>query len=260
MIFAGRISAQNFVEVKGGFFKPGNPEGDSDERPAKTVRIKSFLISATETTNEQYCKFLNQAQPRQDTLAKWINLEGHWENEKCRISKTQNQYTVEQGYENHPVVFVSWYGAKAFCTFNGGRLPMEIEWEYSARGGKLYKLSENKPKIYAGSTNADETAVYQGNSNNHISAVASKAPNQIGIYDMSGNVAEWCEDWYHPQAYAKNKLLKIKLPSKANFKVHRGGSWYNSLEMIRVGNRRASKPKNQSVLRGFRMVKKLKKS
>ena len=252
---------QKFVKVKSGWFVPGNPQGDSDEKNTKYIRIKSFCIGTTEVTNSEFAKFLNiKGNRKVGQESQYIDLAGAWQEQKCRIIFKTGKFIVQPGFENHPVCFVSWYGANAYCKYYGGRLPTEAEWEYAARGGHFAKIKKLKPTNlqdflqYAGSKQPDSTAYYFENSDMHSHKVAQKHPNSLGLYDMSGNVSEWCSDIYDTDAYIKHKRLNPVSTGKGKFRVHRGGSWYNSTEMLRVCNRRASNPEKCSILVGFRMV------
>ncbi len=260
IFFSANAQKPEMILIKGGRYTPGNPKGDDDEYPSRSTGVKTFLLSKTEVTNQQFALFLNAVKPQQEELSKWIDLNGSWEKENCRIYKENNEYKVEKTYENYPVNFVSWLGADAFCRFYGGRLPFEAEWEYAARGGRLSKCKSlyrshcERFMSYSGSNKIDEVAVYSENSNMQVWQVAQKKPNSLGLYDMSGNLSEWCADWYKPDAYKQNRFFGIKIFEKGDFKVHRGGSWYNTPDMLHICNRRASKPTTFNVLRGFRMA------
>lgn len=125
-----------------------------------------------------------------------------------------------KGYEKHPVVNISWYGANEFAQYYGMRLPTEAEWEYAARGGIL-----SKEYLYAGGNDLEEVGWYDDNSGNTTHAVGQKKANELGLYDMSGNVYEWCWDWYGE--YKKKAQLNPTGPSEGSFRVVRGGSWDN---------------------------------
>ncbi|MCB0848108.1 MAG: SUMF1/EgtB/PvdO family nonheme iron enzyme, partial [Bacteroidetes bacterium] len=102
------------IDIPGGTFWMGTNDMDDFNKPRHQVIIRDFQLSETEVTNAQYAVFLNLAQPSPTDLEKWIKLSGSSLGEKCRISFKNGQYLVESGYENHPVIYVSWYGAKAY--------------------------------------------------------------------------------------------------------------------------------------------------
>lgn len=251
----------NFVFIKGGTFVVGSSSGDIDEINKKRVWINSFKISKFETTNKDFTLFLNSLS---DTLKihNYINLKGTWKDIKCRIYKDNGKYKVKKGYENHPVVFVSWIGAVEYCKFSSSRLPTEYEWEYAAKGGKkgckIYYKSKYKNKCYkfSGSNNINEVAWYDKNSENKIHAVGLKKPNRKGLYDMSGNVSEWCADKFDAKAYKNAKRINPVGDANTRFRAHRGGSWTNSKNILRLTNRRASNLKTKNSTIGFRVIKK----
>ncbi|CAN0540671.1 unnamed protein product, partial [Scytosiphon promiscuus] len=120
------------------------------------------------------------------------------------IQQSEEGWQSAKGFENHPVISVTWYGAIEYTkwlseqTKQSYRLPTEAEWEYAARGGK-----ESKDYMYAGSNSIDKVGWYSSNSNDETHPVGQKIGNELGIYDMSGNVWEWCNDWYGE--YSKDK-------------------------------------------------------
>ncbi|MEO6040169.1 MAG: SUMF1/EgtB/PvdO family nonheme iron enzyme, partial [Saprospiraceae bacterium] len=187
------IPLPTMIPVAGGTFNMG----DEQQHP---VTLSDYAIGRTEVTNEQYCAFLNESGNQSEGGATWIDLEGSLSTEKCRISSADGKkFTVEKGQEKHPVIYVSWYGARAYCqwvsqkTGRKFRLPTEAEWEYAARGGQQKKSDF----LYAGSNNVDAVAWYTNNTKDSgTRAVATKTANDLNLYDMSGNVYEWCSDWY----------------------------------------------------------------
>lgn len=271
------------IQVTGGTFMMGNEWGDShkNQRPVHKVTLNDFCMSKTEITNAQYCEFLNAYGSdtiKEGEYAGCFIIRMHARG----IQKTGSKWVSAKGLEHHPVSRVSWHGADAFCRWAGGRLPTEAEWEYAARGGK--KATKTK---YAGSNQIREVAwcfpIYDDPQNPVTTRpVATKKPNELGLYDMSGNVWEWCSDWYSetyyrmspehnpkgPQNYshkpipAEKKRLFRFLSSKGlkrkSYRVIRGGSYQAGEDGCRVtfreqeGSPKGEKPYNDQV--GFRLV------
>ena len=231
----------SFVFIKGGKFQMGSNSAQIDEKPVHKVKISDFYISKYEVTNLQYAVFLNEKGNQFEANTIWIDLQGSWRDEKCRIYMKDSVFLVEKGYENYPVAFVSWYGANAYCKWKNGRLPTEAEWEYIAKFDISYTDS------------LQNIAVLKSNSNSKINQGGTKQANILGIYDLYGNMSEWCYDWYQPKYTKKRK----KNPQGNNFgemKCRRGGSWYSPPKNIYPTNRKASNPNNNNVTIGFRVV------
>lgn len=144
--------------------------------------------------------------------------------------------------ENHPVVNVSWKDADEYAKWKGKRLPSEPEWEYAALGA-----NNDVSYKYSGSDKASEVAWYRKNSQNHTQAVGLKKPNELGIYDLSGNVWEWCDDWYVDEYIPEDIQPK--------FKVLRGGAWSTPIDCIKINYRDNEDPETRSIINGFRCVK-----
>lgn len=180
----------------------------------------------------------------------------------CKYEVTQALWEVVMGNnpsgnkgDNLPVECVSWDDCQTFIsrlnslTNKTFRLPTEAEWEFAARGGKKslgYK--------YSGSNNLSDVAWYNGNSDNRAHPVGLKKPNELGLYDMSGNVREWCSDWLGK--YSSSDQNNPKGPSKDlfAFRVHRGGDWDTEADGCRSTDRNGVSPGNQSPCLGFRLV------
>jgi sulfatase modifying factor 1 len=242
---------QDTVFVEGGLFEMGgnDEEGDDDEFPHK-VTVNSFFIDRMQVTNEQYAAFLNELEEKADS--NWINFDVDYKGEHCRIYSSEQGYKIQEGYDQYPVLNVSWAGAKAYASYYGMRLPTEAEWEFAARGGNEGKNNKYK---YAGSNELDEVAWHLNNANLKVQPVAQLKPNELGLYDMSGNVFDWCEDNYIKEYYldspSDNPICKKDSP----LKVLRGGNIYLPTQLCRVANRGYYDPERFSPGVGFRCVK-----
>ncbi len=244
----------DMVFVKGGTFTMGSPdgEGDDDEHPQHQVTLSDFYISKYEVTNAQYAKFLNAKGKHEDGGNTWLDITSDY----CQIKLVGGEYKVETGKENYPVIEVTWYGATAYAEWAGGRLPTEAEWEYAARGG-----NQSKGYTYSGGNNIDDVAWHYHNSinydnnleDNHGShIVGTKQANELDIYDMSGNVWEWCSDWYGD--YTADDQTNPTGATSGFCRVVRGGSWSDDPVDCRVANRCNDIPTRCHNVLGFRVV------
>lgn len=218
---AGGVFVEGFLI--GQTFSMGSPVGAPDETPVHEVTLPNYFIATHEVTNTQYCKFLNkldsagQISPEGDVgNLEYIDMD----DEDVLIVYDNNAFRPKTGFEDYPAVEVSWYGAKAYCNLFGYTLPSEANWEFAARGGLL----TNK-YTYAGSDNADDVAWYNSNAGDQVHPVGQKQANELGVYDMTGNVWEWCEDWYGADYYANSATDNPTGPSSGEHKVLRGGSF-----------------------------------
>jgi formylglycine-generating enzyme required for sulfatase activity len=157
--------------------------------------------------------------------------------------------------DNLPVGRISWDEIQEFikklneATGKNYRLPTEAEWEYAARGG-----NKSKGYKYSGSNDIDAVALYFNNSSNRAHPVGIKAPNELGIYDMTGNVAEFCSDWYGG-AYTNDLQTNPTGPETGSYKIIRGGDWFSGVQYARfVYSRYVLKPTQLSSVSGFRLV------
>jgi formylglycine-generating enzyme required for sulfatase activity len=225
------------ISVNGGSFTMGS--SDYGATPHKAI-VEDFRISETEITNAQYAIFLNE---------KAIGVAGLYNGEvmintfslHLQLVYTNGQWKSKTGFENYPVNLVTWYGADEYCKWAGGRLPTETEWEYAARGGQ-----KNNGYLFPGSNNPQEVAWFEENSRLATHEVATKKPNELGLYDMGGNVHEWCSDWVSNPA---NDNTAKKTP-----KILRGGCWASNPYMCRVYARDFNLPENSNFNTGFRLV------
>jgi len=181
------------VLIPAGDFQMGSNDYDN-EKPIHTVYLDAFYIDIYEVTNAQYKKFMASTGHKSPS---------YWNDSKYNAP-------------NHPVVGVSWDDAVAYAKWAGKRLPTEAEWEKSAKGGlvgKTYPWGDNL-------THDDANYKWE-----HTSPVGSFAPNGYGLYDMAGNVCEWCADWYGNNYYANSPKSNPKGPGSGERRVLRGGSW-----------------------------------
>jgi len=217
----------DMIAVKGGtFVMGGTPEQgndpENDERPTHSVTLSDFYIGKYEVT-QQLWKVVMGSSP--------TNWRG----------------------DNYPIDKASWNDCQTFINrlnqLTGGkfRLPTEAEWEYAARGG-----NKNNGYKYSGSNNIDEVAWYNGNSGRTAHIVGAKKPNELGLYDMNGNVWEWCNDFMGN--YSSNSQLNPTGPSSGYSRTIRGGSWYHVPRKCRVSDRDQGNPSDGNMDRGFRLV------
>ena len=215
------------VYVEGGSFDMGatseqGSDAYSEEYPVHSVTLSDYYIGECEVTQEM------------------------WE---AVMGSNPSNF---KGAQN-PVERVSWNDCQNFIkklnslTGRTFRLPTEAEWEYAARGGK-----KSRHYKYSGSDNIDDVAWHDGNSGGSTHAVGTKAANELGIYDLSGNVWEWCSDWYG--FYSAGAQTNPQGPSSDSCRVLRGGSWGNDARGCRVSNRNLSGPGNSNGHSGLRLV------
>ncbi len=241
-----------FVEVKGGTFEMGDlgEDGDDDEKPVHTVNLNDFQMSKYLITNQRYAQFLDEYGGDKikdgEYAGRRMICEYQW-----GLKKSDEKWQPQEGYENHPVVYVSWYGVSEFCKFYGFRLPTEAEWEYAAR-------SRGRNETWAGLSEESELieyAWYSENSNQQTHPVGEKKPNGLGLYDMSGNVWEWCQDGYDYEYYSKSPINNPTGSEILDSRALRGGSWLSTLLLVRTSNRLGIAPYYESSGVGFRVAR-----
>jgi formylglycine-generating enzyme required for sulfatase activity len=198
-----------------------------NEAPIYEVYLDAYYINVYEVTNEEYAVFLNVKGNRREGGSTWLKADS----EDVLIELVGGEWQPKNGYHDHPVVMVSWYGARAYCEWAGGRLPTEAEWEKAARGeleGKKYPWGDESPVCTPGAENGAQYKVCGG----RTVPVGTFQPNGYGLYEMAGNVWEWVLDWYDEGYYARSLLENPTGPSTGEFRVLRSGSCYTSLRGI----------------------------
>ncbi|MEO0583622.1 MAG: formylglycine-generating enzyme family protein, partial [Bacteroidota bacterium] len=225
------IPLPNMIFIPGGTFQMGSDEGRDNERPIHEVTLSDFYLAETEVTFAQYDYF-------------------------CEATGRMKPNDAGWGRDNRPVINVSWEDAQAYCQWVSDqtglkyRLPTEAEWEYAAGGGVSNRT------IYAGTNRTrklDDFAWHRDNSNSTTHPVGLKKPNALGLYDMSGNVYEWCQDWYinYPSSAQTNPTG----PFSGSYKVVRGGSWLSLGDLCRVAYRYDVPPLDDLSFVGFRVCR-----
>jgi formylglycine-generating enzyme required for sulfatase activity len=229
------------IWVEGGEFLMGctSEQGndcEDDEENVRRVTVDGFYIGMLEVTQSQWKKVMGTTISQQWTKA---NFSG----------------TPTRGVgDDYPMYCVSWEEAMEFCrllSIQTGKtytLPTEAQWEYAARGG-----CKNDGTKYAGSHLLDAVGWYADNSGDKTNVVGSKRANALGIYDMSGNVWEWCKDWY-ASSYSSSDTNNPTGPSSGSDRVNRGGAWFNGASVCRVANRSNLSPGDCYYSLGFRVV------
>ncbi|MFA5498259.1 MAG: formylglycine-generating enzyme family protein [Candidatus Cloacimonadia bacterium] len=248
----GSDVSQNFVLVEGGSFQMGSNDGRDNEKPIHTVTINSFFINKYELTQKEWIEVMgsNPSNWKGDNLpverVSWYNVIDY-----C------NKRSVKEGLT--PCYSISgntkpsnWSSGTIVCNWNanGYRLPTEAEWEYAARGGK-----KSKSYKYSGSNNLGDVGWYRDNSGSKTHPVGEKKPNELGIYDMSGNVYEWCWDWYNGSYYSNSPQSNPKGPESGSYRVIRGGSYYSYDDNCTVSIRNFYSPSYINFYLGVRLVR-----
>jgi formylglycine-generating enzyme required for sulfatase activity len=220
------VTGMEFVWVPGGCYQMGCGSWTSDcyddEKPVHEVCLDGFWIGKYEVTQGQWKKIMRS-----------------------------NPSHSKSG-DDFPVGEVSWYDAQTYIaklsrqSGNQFALPTEAQWEYAARSG-------GKNEKYAGGSNVDSVAWHCGNSGGKSHRVGTKSPNRLGIYDMSGNVWEWCEDIFDKNAYSKHARNNPVRTSWGSARVYRGGSWSSNPRNVRTANRDMDSPNFRKYNLGFRL-------
>ncbi len=242
------IDGTLMVLIPGGEFLAGGAMDEEDTGNPFPVYLPAFYLALHPVTNEQYAKFLNIKRPGDTLLKNWIHLDS-----ECFIRRTPQGYEAYHEKKQHPVVKVSWFGAQAYCNWAGLRLPEELEWEKAARGtdGREYPWG---PKWEMGKRNH-----WDKNRGSETTCKIWQYPegcSPYGLYQMSGNVWEWCYEWYDAETYNRYASGDMVPPATGSFRVIRGGSWLRYYtNRFRCALRGYDKPDYHSYNIGFRCAK-----
>jgi len=228
-----------------------------DELPQHKVNLPAYYIDKFEVTNGKFCTFLNEKGNKMVGGALWIDLKNEFV--PHAIQNVQGKFTVKSGFENLPVTFVTWFGARAYATWAGSRLPTEEEWEKAARGtdARRYPWGNSLPDTKKTKMETDmEDGIFTAPVG---SFVGDKSP--FGVMDMAGNVCEWSADTYEKGKYANQSGSQAQSPDAKGRKVVRGGSSMKAVPaQFRVTDRTPTDPTICAGDLGFRCVKDLPES
>jgi formylglycine-generating enzyme required for sulfatase activity len=255
----GDVPVPLMVSVEGGTFMMGNISGTSDERPLHKVTVNNFQIGEYEVTISEFKRFIDATgyktdaeQPDTVRLKHGLPPRGIY-NGSWKMDMNGNPVNLQDTLK--PVGNVSWNDAMEYCkwlsreTGKQFRLPTEAEWEYAAKGGP-----RSKGYTYVGGNNLDEVAWYRENSRAYVHSVGQKKANELGLYDMAGNVREWCYDWYGDTYYQTSPEENPAGPDRGTRRVLRGGSFGSDAERMRISYRNQEFPYNSALDFGFRIV------
>ena len=259
-----------YANIPAGTFIMGSPTTEIDRITDETqyqVTLTAFRMSKCEITNAQYADFLNEkgigsngnyaagANPTETLIYASNTMNGGTDN--WGLNYNGSKWEPVAGYENHPVIYVTWYGATEFATYAGGTLPTEAQWEYACRAGTttpfntgnfLTNLQANYNWTYPYNGGTNTVTTYPGKTH----AVGTYPANAWGLHDMHGNVWEWCNDWYGP--YPTTAQNNPAGATSGWNRVFRGGSWYHYAHQCRSAIRGYSLPKHYYYVLGFRVV------
>ena len=260
-----RTKIGTMAEVPAGSFLMGSENGADNEAPVREVSLDSFMIDVCPITNEQFKAFIKACPQWQKDAGITEYLNTYY------LYIWRQNLIFPNGKRDHPAVYMNWYAAAAYCNWrsriegfqeaydeaddfacnfdvNGYRLPTEAEFEYAARGGL-------KDALYPWGNEIDKSVANYDNLIGDTCDVMSYAPNGFGLFDMSGNIGHWCQDWYDEAYYKNAPKNNPRGPETGTHKSYRGGSWGNGAELQRVSCRFWQLQVNCNPDFGFRCVR-----
>ena len=284
-----RASLKGMVKLDGGEFLMGSEDGDGfpadGEGPVRSVTLRPFYIDEAAVTNEQFVEFVRATRYRTEAerfgwsfvfnqfvppaIARHIEQAVHgaewwWPVKGAGWSRPDGPGSKLKGRRDHPVTHVSWNDANAYAAWAGKRLPTEAEWEYAARGGleqaryawgdELTPGGEHRCNIWQGEFPAKNTL-----EDGYLGTAPARAfePNAFGLYSVSGNVWEWCADWFSAEFHRNGPAVDPSGPPDGQSRVIRGGSYLchaSYCNRYRVGARSSNTPDSSTGNLGFRCV------
>ena len=276
------LDSVEMVLVTGGTFQMGGIGQFKNGEPVHSVTVNSFYMGKYELTIGQFSQFINETGFQTDAQKKGFSyafappklmpkIQGvDWRCDAQGKERTKSEY-------NYPVIHVSWNDANEYCkwlsqkTGQKYRLPTEAEWEYAAGNGAkhtMFSWGDNVPAGKNGGNVADESfnrmikqyfawSIVNGYNDGYIwiSPVGSFNPNELGLFDMSGNVLEWCNDFYEKNYYKISPSNNPQGPSSGKTRIIRGGCWVDNLDGCRIVSRGGNDPTLSIYNCGFRIVR-----
>jgi formylglycine-generating enzyme required for sulfatase activity len=243
--------------IDGGSFMMGSKDdnqiAETDEQKQHKVVINTFSINKFEVTVWEWKDYCKKTKKKMPATPAWGWNDNNPINNITWVEAIQycNWLSKQDGLK--PAYAIA--GPNITCDFaaNGYRLPTEAEWEFVAKGGK-----KSKGYAYSGSNKIDDVAWHLKNSQKKPHVVGTKMPNELGIFDMNGNVWEWCWDWYNKDYYKIEDTNNPTGPARGENKTVRGGSWDSQLNYLRNSNRVSTPPQKTHEFYGFRIARNIK--
>ncbi|HYX28484.1 MAG TPA: formylglycine-generating enzyme family protein [Pyrinomonadaceae bacterium] len=237
--------------IPAGEFMMGSETGGEVEKPAHRVYLDDYFIDQTPVTNAQFKKFVEATRYR--TTAERLNQLVSTQDGSIAAGGVSWRRFYSDDRADHPVIFVSWFDADAYANWAGKRLPTEAEWEKAARGGlegKLFPWGDDEPTARQANWLKTQT---EESSAPPTTPVRALEPNKYDVYDIVGNVWEWCADWYFDPYYVISPAANPQGPERGQYRVRRGAAW-NIRESFRLrcANRGAMPPERYWPNIGFR--------
>lgn len=259
------VSGSTMVKIPAGQFLMGLETGAEEEKPVHKVFVDGFFMDAKPVINQQFKAFLKACPQWQKTpvIKKYLNT--------YYLYFWREEIVFPNGKRDHPVVYVNWFSSAAYCNWRsreeglspcydeanefacdfsakGYRLPTEAEYERASRGGV-------EQALYPWGDTIGKSAANYDNIVGDTTEVGAYPPNKFGLYDMSGNIGHWCQDWFEPDYYRHSPEKNPRGPETGKFRVYRGGTWGTPASFHRCASRFWQLPGNVNPDFGFRCVR-----